>query len=221
MSIADHQNLSWSGLPYQVTEQERRVQGESLVTTLTELQSCSVMGEPDRWTTVFAAVHHSCLYGWVARQKPVLSKRHFIQIRQNCLNAKCSIWKPSIANHLANIIPMVKLDGGNLMLWECFSMAETRILVRTEGMARGVKYRKYAPDCPWPERRVTSQHDNAIVASGPVSGCPWVIQLLTLQKICKFEALSLLTDPSNNLNPFAKLMSCHYRVFCVCVRADN
>lgn len=72
----------------QVTEQERCGQGESSVTILTELQSCSVMGEPDRWTTIFAALHQSHLYGWVARQKPVLSKRHSVQIRQNCWLAK-------------------------------------------------------------------------------------------------------------------------------------
>jgi hypothetical protein len=44
--------------------------------TLTELQSSSVeMGEPSRRTTISAALHQSSLYGRVARQKPLLSKR--------------------------------------------------------------------------------------------------------------------------------------------------
>ena len=45
--------------------------------TLTELQSSSVeMGEPSRRTTIFAALYQSSIYGRVARQKPLLSKRH-------------------------------------------------------------------------------------------------------------------------------------------------
>ena len=45
--------------------------------TLTELQSFSVeMGEPSRRTTLSEALHQSGLYGRVARQKPLLSKRH-------------------------------------------------------------------------------------------------------------------------------------------------
>ena len=45
--------------------------------TLTEPQSSSVeMGERSKRTTVSAAVHQSCLYGRVARRKPLLSKRH-------------------------------------------------------------------------------------------------------------------------------------------------
>uniref|UniRef100_A0AAZ3SRG8 Transposase Tc1-like domain-containing protein n=1 Tax=Oncorhynchus tshawytscha TaxID=74940 RepID=A0AAZ3SRG8_ONCTS len=45
--------------------------------TQTELQSSSMeMGEPSRRTTISAAFHQSGLYGRVARQKPLLSKRH-------------------------------------------------------------------------------------------------------------------------------------------------
>ena len=45
--------------------------------TLTELRRCSVKrGEPSRRTTIFAALHQAGLYGRVARQKPLLSKRH-------------------------------------------------------------------------------------------------------------------------------------------------
>jgi len=47
------------------------------VVTLTELQHCSVKrGEPSRRTTISPALHQSGLYGRVARQKPLLSKRH-------------------------------------------------------------------------------------------------------------------------------------------------
>ena len=50
------------------------------------------------------------------------------------LNAKCHIWrKPGTAHHLANTIPMVKHGGGSIMLWGCFSVAGTGILVRIEG----------------------------------------------------------------------------------------
>jgi hypothetical protein len=46
------------------------------IVTLTDLQSSSVeMGEPSRRTTISAALHQSGLYGRVARQKPVFSKR--------------------------------------------------------------------------------------------------------------------------------------------------
>ena len=45
--------------------------------TLTEIQRFSVeRGEPSRRTTISAALHQSGLYGRVARQKPLLSKRH-------------------------------------------------------------------------------------------------------------------------------------------------
>ena len=45
--------------------------------TLTELQSPSVeMREPSRRITISAALHQSGIYGRVARQKPLLSKRH-------------------------------------------------------------------------------------------------------------------------------------------------
>ena len=48
-----------------------------VMVTLTELQSSSVeMGEPSRRTTISAALQKSGLYGRVARQKPLLSKRH-------------------------------------------------------------------------------------------------------------------------------------------------
>ncbi len=45
--------------------------------TLTELQRFSVeRGEPSRRTTISAALQQSGLYGRVAREKPLLSKRH-------------------------------------------------------------------------------------------------------------------------------------------------
>ena len=51
--------------------------GRRAMVTLTELQSSSVeMGESSRRTTISEALHQSGLYGRVARQKPLLSKRH-------------------------------------------------------------------------------------------------------------------------------------------------
>ena len=47
------------------------------MTTLTELQSSLLeMRTPARRTPVSAALHKSWLYGRVARQKPLLIKRH-------------------------------------------------------------------------------------------------------------------------------------------------
>ena len=47
------------------------------MTTLTELQSSLAdVGEPSGRTTISAELHKSWLYGRVARQKPLLRKRH-------------------------------------------------------------------------------------------------------------------------------------------------
>ena len=52
---------------------------KKLMVTLTEPQSSSVeQGESFRTTTISAALLQSCLYGRVARRKPLLNKRHMI-----------------------------------------------------------------------------------------------------------------------------------------------
>ena len=100
--------------------------------TLTELQSSSVeIGEPSRRTTISAALHQSGLYGRVARQKPLLNKRHMTarlefakrhledsQMMRNRifwsdetkielfdLNAKCHLWRQP------GTLPSVRHDG--------------------------------------------------------------------------------------------------------------
>ncbi|KAK1801578.1 hypothetical protein P4O66_004533 [Electrophorus voltai] len=131
-----------------------------------ELQHCSVeRGEPSRRTTIPAALHQSGLYGRVARQKPLLSKRHEIaslefakrhlkdsQTMRNKilwsdetnielfgLTAKRHVWrKPGTTHHLANT---VKHAGGSIMLWGCFSAAGTGRLVRVEGKVNAAMYR--------------------------------------------------------------------------------
>ena len=118
---------------------------KNLMMTLTKLQSSSVeMGEPARRTPLSAAHHQYGLYGRVARWKP-LSKRHMtahleftkrhLKDSQNMrnkvlwsnetkielfgLNANPHVWRKP------GTIPTVKLVGGSIMLWGCFSVAGT------------------------------------------------------------------------------------------------
>jgi hypothetical protein len=113
--------------------------------SLKELQCSSVeMGEHSRRTTISAELHKSGLYGRVARQKTLLSKRHMtasLDFRQKSpkdsqtmrnkivwsdetnielsgLNAKRHTWRKP------GTIPMV--------LWGCFSAAGIGRLVRIE-----------------------------------------------------------------------------------------
>jgi hypothetical protein len=59
------------------------------------------------------------------------------------LNAKRYVWKkPGTAHHLANTIPTVKHSGGSIILWGCFSVAETGRLVNIEGKMNRAKYRE-------------------------------------------------------------------------------
>ena len=59
------------------------------------------------------------------------------------LNAKCYVWqKPSTAHHPSITIPTMKHGGGFIMLWGCFSMAETGRLARIKGTMNEAKYRQ-------------------------------------------------------------------------------
>uniref|UniRef100_A0AAZ3PNC4 Transposase Tc1-like domain-containing protein n=1 Tax=Oncorhynchus tshawytscha TaxID=74940 RepID=A0AAZ3PNC4_ONCTS len=119
--------------------------------TLRELQSSSVeMGESSGRTTISAALHQSGLYGGLARQKPILSKRHMTAclefakrhlkgsqaMRKKILwsdGTKIELFGLSIKRHVwrnPGTITIVKHGGGNIMLWGCFSPAGIGRLVR-------------------------------------------------------------------------------------------
>ena len=75
------QTLPRAGRPTKLSNRARRILVREVtknqMTTLTEPQSSlAEMGEPARRTTISAVLHKSRLYGRVARQKPLLRKRH-------------------------------------------------------------------------------------------------------------------------------------------------
>jgi hypothetical protein len=118
------------------------------------------MGEPSRRATISEELHQSGLYGRVARQKPLHSKRHMTAplefakrhlkdsptIRNKILwsdetkmelfglNTKRHVWRKP------GTIPTVK-RGGRIKLWGFFSTAGTEKLVRIEGKMNGAIYR--------------------------------------------------------------------------------
>ena len=58
------------------------------------------------------------------------------KIKLFVLNAKCHFWRKP------GTIPTVKHGGGSIMLWGCFSAAETRRLVRIKAKMNRAKYRE-------------------------------------------------------------------------------
>ena len=59
------------------------------------------------------------------------------------LNAKLHVWRKP------GTIPTVKHDGSSIMLWVCFSAAETGRLVRIEAKMNGAKYREILDENPF------------------------------------------------------------------------
>ncbi len=57
------------------------------------------------------------------------------QFQTSCLK------ETSSAHHVQSTIPKVKCAGSNLMLWDCFSAAETEGLIRVEEKLNAPKYR--------------------------------------------------------------------------------
>ena len=120
------------------------------------------MGETSRRTTISASLHQTAIYCIVARQKPLLGKRHMTahlefakrhlkdsQTMRNKilwsdetkieffgLNTKRHIWRKP------GTLPTVKHGGGSIKLWRSFSVARTGRLVRIEGKMNKAKYRE-------------------------------------------------------------------------------
>ena len=142
------------------------------MTTLTERQSfLAETGAPARRTTVSTALHQTGLYGSVARQEvapetnahdstPGVCKRH-VKVWVHKTKDSVAWWDKNVtlwnvtpwpeckalclqntAHHPSNTIPTVKHGGSSIMLWGCFSAAETGSLVRIEGTMNGAKYRQ-------------------------------------------------------------------------------
>jgi hypothetical protein len=97
---------------------------------LTELQSSLVeMGEPSRKTTIYNVLHQSLIYGRVARQKPLFSKRHlkYSQIMRNKIlwsdETKIDLFGLNAKAHIGQkpgTIPTVKHGVVSIMLCGCF-----------------------------------------------------------------------------------------------------
>ena len=108
------------------------------------------MGEPARRTTISVALHQSGLLGREARLKPHLIKRHMAallefdkrhlkdsQTMRNKIiwsdETKMKLFGLNAKFHIRRkpgIIPTVEHGGGSIILWGCFSAAETGRLVR-------------------------------------------------------------------------------------------
>lgn len=61
--------------------------------------------------------------------------------------------KANTAHRPKQTIPTVKHDGGNIMLWGCFSSAETGHLVRIEGKMATAKCTQNFEENMWPSAR--------------------------------------------------------------------
>ena len=110
-------------------------------------------GEHSRRKTIAAALQQLGFYGRVARQKPLLSKRHMKAhlefakryLKDSGLNAKPHIWRKP------GTIPTVKHGGGSIMLWDVFLAAGTGRQVGIKGKMNREKYRQILEEKPAPE----------------------------------------------------------------------
>ena len=85
-----------------------------------------------------------------------------------CINSTRHVWRKRNAEYNPkNTIPTVKHEGGNLMLWGCFSAKGTGRLHRIEGRMNGAMYREILGNNLLPSVRALKigrgwvfQHDN-------------------------------------------------------------
>ncbi len=166
------------------------------------------IGEIYRRTNITATLHRSGLYGGVAKLNPLLSEdtwKHTWNLQKKHLKdpqtvRKKILWSDepqfqasclkdtSSAHHLQSTIPKVKCAGSSLVLWGCFSAAETEGHIRVEEKLNAPKYWDSLNENPIQSiqnlrlgRRFTFQQDNepkhtARVAYRQLCECPWVAQ---------------------------------------------
>ena len=100
--------------------------------------SCFLYGRVARWKSLFSKRHMTARLEFAKRhlKDSQTVKTRFSGLMKPRLNAKRHVWRKP------GTIPTVKHGGGSIMLWGCFSAAETGRLGRIEGKMNGAKYRE-------------------------------------------------------------------------------
>ena len=119
---------------------------------MTELQSSlAEMGEPDRRTIIFAALHKSRLYGRVARWKTLLRKRHMTACLELTKKAREILWEHEAKDSV------VSWDENWTLDW---------MQNATSGGNRAQHITKRTPSLPWSKVVAASCYGDVFSAAG-------------------------------------------------------